>query len=90
MHATPTRQLLDPRIGAAAAAVAAAIFAAGLALGTLVTPVAPITAPAVAVPAGDGSYDAVEQTRADRGLAGPVVIQNYDALRKVHAQRGTD
>jgi heme/copper-type cytochrome/quinol oxidase subunit 1 len=67
MHATTTRHLVDPRSGAAAAVVAA-IFAAGIALGTLIASGAPAVGSTVYVPLGDRRYDAVEETRADRGL----------------------
>jgi hypothetical protein len=52
--------------------------------------IAPAVGSSTAAPVGDRSYDAVEQTRADRGLSGPVFIQNFDALKKIHEKRGTD
>ena len=89
MHATPTRHLADPRIGVVTA-VAAAIFATGIALGTWIAPDASLVRSPIVVPAGDRSYDAVEETRADRGASVPTDLHNFDALQKIHAARGTD
>ena len=69
MHATDTRQLVDPRAGLAAVA-AAVIFAAGIVLGTMINAGASTVGSQVAVPLGDRRYDAVEQTRLDRPMRG--------------------
>ncbi len=41
-------------------------------------------------PAGDRSYDAVEETRADRGLSLPAGDRSYDAVEETRADRGID
>jgi len=87
MDTTSDRHLVDPRSGAAAA-VGAAIFAVGIVLGTLIIPGAPAVGSPVAVPVGDRSYDALEETRADRGLSVPVGDRSYDALEETRADRG--
>jgi hypothetical protein len=87
MHATPTRHLADPRIGVVTA-VAAAIFATGIALGTWIAPDASLVRSPIVVPAGDRSYDAVEATRADRGVAVPAGDRSYDAVEETRADRG--
>jgi len=71
MHATKTGQLVDPRAGLASVA-AAVIFAAGIVLGTMINAGASTVGSQAAVPLGDRRYDAVEQTRLDRGLSVPL------------------
>jgi hypothetical protein len=88
MHATNTRQIVDPRAGLAAVA-AAVIFAAGIALGSAIDLDGPAAGdPTLSVPVGDRSYDALEDTRADRGLSIPVGDHSYDALEDTRADRG--
>lgn len=89
MQATNTRQLVDPRAGIAAVA-AAVIFAAGIVLGTLIDPDAPAVGSQVAVPVGDRRYDAIEETRLDRGLSVPVGDRRYDAIEESRANHDVD
>ncbi len=86
MHATNTRQLVDPRAGLAAVA-AAVIFAAGIVLGTMIDAGASTVGSQVAVPLGDRRYDAVEQTRLDRGLWVPLGDRRYDAVEESRLSR---
>jgi hypothetical protein len=89
MQALQKRHVVEPRIGIAALG-AAAIFAAGMILGTLIDPDAVTIGSATDVPIGDRSYDAVEETRADRGLSVPMGDRSYDAVEQTRADRGLD
>ena len=89
MHATNTRQLIDPRAGLAAVA-AAIIFAAGIVLGTLIEPDASAVGSRVAAPLGDRRYDAVEEARLDRGLSVPLGDRRYDAVEENRLNSGID
>ncbi len=86
MHTTQQRHLIDPR--ALIVPLMALVFAAGTALGSIVDIDAPTIAGPMAVPAGDRSYDAVEETRADRGLSVPAGDRSYDAVEETRADRG--
>lgn len=85
MQATNTRQVVDARTGAAAV-LAAIIFAAGIALGSFMDLGLPGLGGATAVPLGDRSYDAVEETRA-RGFSQSVPLgdRSYDAVEETRA-----
>jgi hypothetical protein len=87
MHATNTRQLVDPRAGFAAVA-AAGIFAAGIVLGTMIHPDAPTVGSQVVVPLGDRRYDAVEETRLG-GLSVPLGDRRYDAVEETRLGLGS-
>ena len=67
MQSTQQRHLIDPR-AVRNVSLMTLVFAVGTALGTMID-FDPTTLPAPAsVAIGDRSYDAVEETRADRGL----------------------
>ncbi|HEY7701517.1 MAG TPA: hypothetical protein VIB02_04330 [Candidatus Limnocylindrales bacterium] len=87
MQTTQQRQLIDPR-AIRNVSLIALVFAVGTALGTMIDidPTA-VSGPA-SVPIGDRSYDAVEETRADRGLSVPAGDRSYDAVEETRADRG--
>ncbi|HEX2469146.1 MAG TPA: hypothetical protein VHK05_01035 [Candidatus Limnocylindrales bacterium] len=87
MQALQDRHLVDPR-PAIAAAGAAVIFAAGIVLGTLIDPDAATLGTVSAVPVGDRSYDAVEETRLRLGSSPTSVDRSYDAVEETRANRG--
>jgi hypothetical protein len=89
MHATNARQLVDPRAGLAAVG-AAIIFAAGIVLGTMIHPDASTVGSQVVVPLGDRRYDAVEETRLDRGVSVPLGDRRYDAVEETRLDRDID
>ncbi len=88
MHATNTRQLVDPRAGFAALA-AAGIFAAGIVLGTMIHPEASAVGSQVSVPLGDRRYDAVEETRLGLGSSPVSVDRSYDAVEETRLVRAS-
>jgi hypothetical protein len=85
MHTTQQHKLTEPRT-----LVLVPFMAIVFAAGTLLGAVADIDLPsggAVSIPAGDRSYDALEETRADRGLSIPAGDRSYDALEETRADR---
>ena len=88
MHSTQQRHLIEPR-AFLIVPLMALVFATGIALGALVDGQWTVSG-LVSVPAGDRSYDAVEDTRADRGLAVPAGDRSYDAVEDTRADRGLD
>jgi hypothetical protein len=89
MQATDTRPLADPRAGLAAVA-AAVIFAAGIVLGAMIHPDPATVGSQISAPLGDRRYDAVEETRLDRGLSVPLGDRRYDAVEETRLDRDTD
>ncbi len=88
MQATRQPTFSEPRT-AFAVPILAVVFAAGTVLGMVIGVQAPaIGTQVVTVPAGDRSYDALEDTRADRGLSVPTGDRSYDALEDTRADRG--
>jgi hypothetical protein len=87
MHATRPQHLIDTRT-ISLIAIMVLVFAAGTTLGGALDADLP-AAQGVSV-AGDGSYDAVEETRANRGLSVPAGDRRYDALEETRADRGID
>jgi hypothetical protein len=88
MHTTQQHSLIEPRNIVLVTFMALA-FAAGTLLGAVADFDLP-TGSAVSLPAGDRSYDALEETRADRGLSIPAGDRSYDALEETRADRGID
>jgi hypothetical protein len=89
MHTTQQHSLIEPRTIVLVAFMALA-FVAGTVLGTAADLELPAAGGTVAIPAGDRSYDALEETRADRGLSIPAGDRSYDALEETRADRGID
>jgi hypothetical protein len=88
MQATQQPTFSQPRT-ALVAPILAVVFAAGTVLGMVIGVGAPgIGQQVVSVPAGDRSYDALEETRANRGLSVPAGDRSYDALEETRANRG--
>jgi hypothetical protein len=88
MRATQQPTFSQPRT-ALAVPILAVVFAAGTVLGMVIGVQAPGIGNQVAtVPAGDHRYDALEETRADRGLSVPAGDRRYDALEETRAGRG--
>jgi hypothetical protein len=85
MHATRPQQLIDMRT-LSLIAVMALVFAAGTIVGGIVAPDLQ-AAQGVSV-AGDRRYDAVEETRANRGLSVPAGDRRYDAVEETRANSG--
>jgi hypothetical protein len=79
MHATRPQQLIDTRT-ISLIAVMVLVFAAGTVVGGAVDIDLP-TAPGVSV-VGDHRYDAIEETRAGRGLSVPAGDRRYDAVEE--------
>lgn len=86
MQTTQQRQLAEPRT-ILSVSLMALVFAIGTALGAIID-IRPTVSSAATVPVGDRSYDAVEETRADRGLSVPVGDRSYDAVEQTRADRG--
>lgn len=86
MQTTQQRQLDEPRT-ILSVSLMALVFAIGTALGAIID-IRPTVSSAATVPVGDRSYDAVEETRADRGLSVPVGDRSYDAVEQTRADRG--
>lgn len=86
MQTTQQRQLDEPRT-IRSVSLMALVFAIGTALGAIID-IRPTVSSAATVPVGDRSYDAVEETRADRGLSVPVGDRSYDAVEQTRADRG--
>jgi hypothetical protein len=87
MQTTQQRHLIDPRPILKIASMAL-VFAVGTALGTVIEFGPTTVAGPASIPVGDHSYDAVEETRADRGLSIPVGDRSYDAVEETRADRG--
>ena len=88
MQATRQPTFSEPRT-ALAVPILAVVFAAGTVLGMVIGVQAPgFGNQVVTVPAGDHSYDALEDTRADRGLSVFIGDHSYDALEDTRADRG--
>jgi hypothetical protein len=85
MQATRSQQLIDTRT-ISLIAIMVLVFAAGTAVGGALDADLP-AAQGVSV-AGDRRYDAVEETRANRGLSAPAADGSYDAVEETRANRG--
>ena len=70
--------------------VMALVFAAGAVLGAAADVDINAVSDQVSIPAGDRSYDAVEETRVNRGLSIPAGDRSYDAVEETRADRGID
>ena len=87
MHTTQQRHLIEPR-AILIVPLMALVFATGIALGAIVDQHPGAVSGQVSVPAGDRSYDALEETRANRGLSVTVGDRSYDAVEETRADRG--
>jgi hypothetical protein len=88
MHATRPHQLVDTRTILVIPLMALA-FSVGAIAGAAVGADVPAS-PGLSVPAGDRSYDALEETRANRGLSVPAGDRSYDALEETRGNRGLE
>lgn len=90
MHTIQQPKFVDART-ALAISFMVLTFAAGAVLGATLDINVPVVADqTVTVPAGDGSYDAVEATRAGRSLSLPAGDGSYDAVEETRAGRSLD
>jgi hypothetical protein len=87
MQSTQQRHLIDPR-AILIVSLMTLVFAGGTALGAMLDLDQAAVSGPVSIPAGDRSYDAVEETRADRGLSIPAGDRSYDAVEETRADRG--